>query len=188
MNPVEERFRKRYGVHDEFILCAGRKDRTKNTHLLIEYFKEYKRRKKRNVKLILIGKGSVDKEVGGNKDIIDIGFLPAEELEDAMAAACVVCQPSTNESFSRVIMEAWLCQTPVLVSGDCAVTAQHCRTSNGGLYYRSYFEFEECIEYFMDNRDVSNILAENGRQYVLENFKWSTIVDRFKNEVLANLR
>ena len=55
----------------------------------------------------------------------DLGYLDAAEKAAAYAAATVVCQPSVNESFSIVLMEAWLAGTPVLVHARCAVTTHH---------------------------------------------------------------
>ena len=45
----------------------------------------------------------------------DLGYLDPAGKAAAYAAATVVCQPSVNESFSIVLMEAWLAGTPVLV-------------------------------------------------------------------------
>jgi hypothetical protein len=39
-----ERFRKKYGIKEDFILYAGRKDHGKMVHILLKYFEEYKKR------------------------------------------------------------------------------------------------------------------------------------------------
>ena len=40
------------------------------------------------------------------------------------------------ESFSIVIMESWLCGTPILVNAHCPVTVEHCQNSQGGLFFK----------------------------------------------------
>jgi glycosyltransferase involved in cell wall biosynthesis len=175
-----KRFREEYDITNEFILYAGRRERGKNVPLLIDYFCKYKENTGNNLKLILIGSGVVEIPRKYKTEIIDLSFIPKQDKYDAYAAATVLCQPSVNESFSIVIMESWLCGTPVLVHADCAVTKDHCIKSNGGLYFSNYEEFEEGINFYLDNPELSNKMAENGRIYVEDNYDWNMIVDRYK--------
>lgn len=175
-----QRFRDKYNINDDFILYAGRREAGKNISLLIEYFCKYKSSSCSNLKLILIGKGEVAIPNEYKNDIIDLGFVPLQDKFDAYAAATLFCMPSLNESFSIVIMEAWLCSTPVLVHADCEVTKDHCIKSNGGLYFSNYDEFEECLQYFLINPEKRNLIAQNGKEYVLMNYRWEIIVERYK--------
>ena len=99
---------------------------------------------------------------------------------NAMAAAELLCQPSHNESFSLVIMESWLCGRPVLVHAKCAVTRDFARRSNGGLYFKDYFEFEGCVQYLLSHPEAAKTMGENGGQFVRENFDWDVIVEKYK--------
>ena len=174
-----ERFRKKYKIEYPFILYAGRKDKGKNVDTLLQYFQEFKSRNKTNLKLVLIGGGKIDTPVGIKNDVIDLGFIDIQDKYDAYAAAEILCQPSKNESFSLVIMESWLCKTPVLVHDDCAVTKNFAIETNGGLYFKNYFEFEGAVNYLCNHPDEKAQMAENGRRYVLDNFSWDVIVDRY---------
>jgi glycosyltransferase involved in cell wall biosynthesis len=181
------RFRQKYQLEGDFILYVGRKDPTKGTDQLLEYFCHYlaQTRNKQDLKLILIGKGSISVPRGLETRIIDLGYLPQQDKYDAYTAAISLWQPSINESFSYVLMEAWLCHTPVLVNGHCAVTRDHCLLSQGGLYYRNYFEFEESLNYLVNDMELRQNLAIRGRRYVQANHSWDTIIRRFQNEVLT---
>ena len=97
-----------------------------------------------------------------------------------MAAAALLCQPSHNESFSLVIMESWLCGRPVLVSSQCAVTKDFAKRSNGGLYFKDYFEFEGCVQYILQNPEAAAELGANGGAFVRENFEWDVIVEKYR--------
>lgn len=169
-------FRDKYRINDPFILYAGRKAAGKRVDELIRHFIRYKERNPSGLKLVLIGGGEIDTP---SADIVDLGFVPAQDKYDAYAAASVFCNPSQFESFSLVIMESWLAQVPVLVNGRCAVTSDFARKTNGGLYYSSYYEFEGCLNYLFANPAVSRQMGRSGREFVLENFSWDAITKKY---------
>jgi glycosyltransferase involved in cell wall biosynthesis len=179
-----ERFRKKYKIRDPFILYAGRKDSGKNVSLLLDFFRRYKRDTHSVIKLVLIGGGYIGIPPESRDDIINLGFVDRKDVVDAYAAATIFCQPSVNESFSIVIMEAWLCATPVLVHGNCAVTRDFCVKSNGGLYFTNYLEFNEAVQFLLDHQRVRDKIGKSGKHFVLDNFSWETIVKNYKKELL----
>ncbi|MDO5403592.1 MAG: glycosyltransferase family 4 protein [Eubacteriales bacterium] len=177
-----ERFKEKYHIKDPYIIYAGRKDSAKNINTLIQYFAEFKKRNEEefgNLKLILIGGGKIEGSDCVSTDVIDLGFVDIQDKYDACAGAELLCQPSKNESFSIVIMESWLCERPVLVNSACKVTTNFAQESNGGLYFKDYFEFEGALKYVMNNPQKAKQMGLNGRQYVLDNFKWDIIIERF---------
>ena len=171
-----KRFREKYQMNEPFILYAGRKDKGKNVDTLLQYFDEYKKRNANDMKLVLIGGGNIDIPEDVSHDVIDLGFVDKQDKYDACAAATLLCQPSHNESFSLVIMESWLCQRPVLVSGACEVTKRFAIDTNGGLYFNNYFEFEGAVNYILQNEDTAIQMGENGCKYVKNHFAWDVIV------------
>ena len=176
-----ERFRNKYGIKDDFILYAGRKDTGKMVHVLIKYFDEYKKRQSSKLKLVLIGGGKIDmpEHLVRSGDIIDLGFIDIQDKYDAQAAALTLCQPSQFESFSLVIMESWLNRRPVMVNAKCEITRNFASVTNGGLYFDNYFEFEGALNYLVNHPDIADQMGENGRNYVLSNFAWDVIVERY---------
>jgi len=179
-----KRFQKKNGINDEFLLYAGRREIGKNVPMLVDYFIKYKKENDNNLRLILIGNGEVNIPRSQNKNIIDLGFVPIQDKYDAYSAATVLCQPSVNESFSIVIMESWLCGTPVLVHANCEVTRDHCIKSNGGLYFNNYEEFKECINFYRMNPHLARKMGNNGRDYVINNYAWNKVVEKYKTFLL----
>jgi glycosyltransferase involved in cell wall biosynthesis len=175
-----ERFLRERGLEGPFLLYAGRREGGKNTGMLIEYFRTYRDRTGSGLKLVLIGTGDVPLKARDRGSIFDFGFVPSREKLDAMAASTAFCQPSTNESFSIVLMESWLAGRPVLVHGDCAVTRDHAERSNGGLWFDDYLTFEECLNRLIERPREAAAMAAAGRNYVLENYSWSAVLDRFE--------
>ena len=178
-SPDAARFRAKFNIKGPFLIYIGRRDATKNTPLLVKLFESYKRDEKRDLKLIFLGAGSIAVPPKIRRDVVDLGFVPAQDKFDACAAALALVQPSVNESFSIVIMEAWLCGAPALVHADCAVTREHCVASNGGLYFGSYLEFREMVNLLLDEPRVRQRLAQDGASYVRANYRWDQIIERF---------
>ncbi|MDR2650644.1 MAG: glycosyltransferase family 4 protein [Clostridiales bacterium] len=173
-------FIKKYKISKPFILYAGRKDEGKNVSLLIKYFAKYKSyNKESNLYLVLIGGGKISIPSSVINDIFDLGFLSTQDKYDAYTSAKILCQPSINESFSLVIMESWLCYCPVLVHSDCSVTKYFTKAANGGLYFSTYMEFEACVNYILNNKDVAELMGEQGKHFVLENYAWEVIIKKY---------
>ncbi len=179
--PDAEAFRSKFGIEGPFVIYAGRKDEGKNVHTLVKYFAEYIKRRDTDLKLVLIGGGSIElpAELVKQGRIIDLGFVDLQDKYNGQAAAEFLCQPSRNESFSLVIMESWLCGRPVLVHSGCAVTKNFVSESNGGLYFGDYFEFEGCTDWFMENKEKAKLMGMNGGSYVRSNFAWDVIVNKY---------
>jgi glycosyltransferase involved in cell wall biosynthesis len=173
-----DRFRRKYGLEMDFLLYVGRREWGKNVDQLAEYFARYINRTSRDdLRLVLVGRGEVriPKEV--RHLVVDLGFLDETDKHDAFAAATVVCQPSLWESFSRLLMEAWLGRTPVLAYGGCAVTAYHVRGAEGGLLYEDATEFEVALSVLLEQPELRARMGASGREYVLARYRWDDVID-----------
>lgn len=171
------RFRAASGVRDPYLLYVGRLDRGKNTHVVLAYAREWARRRGGAERLVLLGRGPLP--VPRDEPAFVAAGTPDEQGKmDACAGALLLCQPSVNESFSRVIMESWLNEVPVLVHAGCAVTVGHCRRSGGGLWFRDFFEFSEAADLLAGDPGLRLRLGEAGRRYVLAECSWDTVCAR----------
>ena len=112
--------------------------------------------------------------------MLDLGLLSDRERDDAMAAASAYVQPSTLESFSRTVMEAWLAGTPVVANRGSAVVRWHCERSGAGLLYDDDAELEQCLRFVAEAPDAAAALAKPGRDYVLDNYTWPVTLDRME--------
>lgn len=176
-----EQFRKKFKLKSPFVLYAGRREEGKNTLLLIRYFCNYIHKTERDLKLVLIGSGEVKIPRRFRRYIVDLGLVSLQNKHDAYAAADFLCQPSVNESLSIVLLESWLQGTPALVHADCAVTRDHCIRSNGGLFFRNYAEFHECLDFLLSNPEINRKMGQNGRKYVEKNFCWDKVLTRLES-------
>ena len=92
-------------------------------------------------------------------------------------------QPSTNESFSRTIMEAWLAETVVVASGASDVVTWHCERSGGGLVYADELELGQCLRFVAEAPEKAAQLARKGRDYVLANYRWPSVLDAMERSL-----
>ena len=187
-SPSGEAFRNKFEISSPYILYAGRREILKNTRLLIEYFRAFKNHQGTDLKLLFIGTGEIDLNKQDRDNIIDLGYLSEEDKWNAYAGALAFCQPSTNESFSIVLLEAFLAGTPGLVNAFCPVTLEHCLKSAGGFYFQDYFEFEESLLYLMDNPETAAAMGANGRRYVRDYFSWKDVLDRLEDGIADCLK
>lgn len=174
-----ERFRATYQISGPFILYAGRQVIGKNLPLLVTYFKAFQTRHPEwaDLKLVLIGKGDLD--YTDEPGIVSLGFIPADDKMDAYAAATACAMLSINESFSIVIMEAWLQKTPVLVSADCAVTRDHVADSDGGYAVSDESSFAHALSALLSDHKHRDQMGSKGRAYVLEHYTAEKVTQHF---------
>ncbi len=162
-----------------FILYSGRKETGKNLDLLIEGFESYcVEEPDEDLYLVIIGSGSIDFRQELPARVLDLGFVSEETKEALMRQAMFLCQPSVNESFSIVMMEAWLRGTACVVHADCAVTRDHVVRSGGGLFFSNVGEFCAVVSELVANPDLCSNLARAGQSYVENEYSWDAVLNR----------
>lgn len=171
------RLRAQTGLDVPLVLYVGRREPGKNTPLLLRHWARYVAERQTDATLLLVGPGDAGALPPQTRDL---GFVPRQTKYDALAAADCFVMPSVNESFSIVTMESWLAGTPVLVNGACAVTKEHVLRSNGGLYFDNYDEFAGALDRLLGDRPLARQLGAQGRRYVQANYRWETIVARYR--------
>lgn len=176
---LADRFREKYHILSPFILYAGRKDAGKGIDQLITFFEEYRKKSPSDIKLVLIGGGTVSVSKPLKKDVIDLGFVDTQDKYDACAAALCLCQMSEHESFSLVIMESWLCGRPVIVSKRCAVTNDFVERFHGGYAVESAEEFCEAVDKLIQDPEMAAKMGQNGRNHVAEAFNRDVVTRKY---------
>lgn len=167
-------------TQERFVLYLGRRDATKNTNLVVEAYQLFKQNSPdSNLKLVLAGPGNTSYDsVDG---VIDLGLV-AEAEKSALLAHCVALfQPSRNESYSRVIMEAWFYEKPVAAHRDCLATALAVKSAQGGWLAATPSEWQELFAQ-IDTLEPAQ-LAEygaNGKKYAQDHASWDQIIQRYE--------
>jgi len=170
-------FRQKYQIYGDFILYVGRIQKEKGCDELFDFYSALPLKMRSRYPLVLIGKSAMP--IPENEHIIPVGFVSDEMKYSAMCAAELLIMPSKFESLNMVILESWLCETPALVNGHCDVLREHCRRSNGGLWYTNIDEFELCLESIIVDDQLSRRLGKNGKSYTEKKYNWDKIKNRY---------
>lgn len=166
-----------------YIVSVGRVDEHKGSKMLAAYFATYKQRHPGPLALALVGPVSV--ELPPHPDIVVTGPVDEADKWDIVRDALVAVSPSALESFSLVVVEAWVDRVPVLVNGACGPTREHAERSGGGLWFTSYPEFEAVLDRMVSDPGLRTGLGERGRAYVDADFQWPVLIARYDRFLTA---
>ena len=133
----------KYSLPRKFVLYVGDVNYNKNIMVLAEACEKVK------IPLVIVGKQAVSTNVNFDHTenipfrkfldkyqddalVMRLGFVPDEDLKVIYSLATLYCQPALYEGFGMIVLEAFACETPVLIaktqalveiSGDAAMTA-----------------------------------------------------------------
>ncbi len=163
-----------------FVLYLGRRDRTKNTPLLVRAFEQFKAANPRSdLQLVLAGPGS--DSLASADGVHDLGLVSNEIKDSLLTYSLAVAQPSHNESFSRAIMEAWSLGRPVLAQRDCLATAGAVKDSGGGWLAATESEWAQLFARIA-GATGEELAARGalGRAYADEQADWDKVIARYE--------
>ncbi len=161
-----------------YLVSVGRVDAHKGSTMLAEFFTQFKERHPGPLALALVG--PVTARIPSHPDIVVTGVVSEQDKGDIVRDALVSVSPSALESFSLVVLEAWMASTPVVVNATCAPTREHCERSGGGLWFGSYPEFEAVLERLLADAPLRAHLAARGAAYVARHYQWPVLIERYR--------
>lgn len=174
-------FRARHGIDGPFVLYAGRREGAKGWEWLLDAFAAAVTRHDLDLRLVTVGTGEVRPPDAVADRVVDLGFVPTSERDDAFAAAAAYVQPSSLESFSRTAMEAWLAGTLLVANARSEVVRWHCERSGAGLTFDGAEELVAALRFVAEEPDAAAALAAHGRDYVLAHYTWDAVLDRVES-------
>ena len=160
-----------------YLVSVGRVDEHKGSKMLAAFFAAYKERHPGPLALALVG--PVAFELEPHPDIVITGTVSEPDKWDIVRDALVAVSPSALESFSLVVLEAWVDRVPVVVNGTCGPTREHCERSGGGLWFTSFPEFEAVIDRLVHDDLLRATLGQRGRAYVDRFYEWPVLIERY---------
>jgi glycosyltransferase involved in cell wall biosynthesis len=141
----------------------------------------------RKVRLLISGEGTYRKELeqlvgqlGLQDHVTFLGSTPHAHMPRLYAAADVVVGTSfASETFGMALCEALACERPVLAS-DWLGFQEVVVDGESGLIVpaQDAGALAAAIERMLDNRELSQQLARQGRRRVHELFTWEAVTDR----------
>jgi glycosyltransferase involved in cell wall biosynthesis len=169
-------------INSRYVLYLGRRDPTKNVDLLVKAYHNFRRhRHKADLGLVLSGPGN--KTYAGECDgLIDLEFVSEKEKCALLKNCEALFQPSRNESYSRVIMEAWLFCKPVVVHKGCLATSIPVKRTQGGWIADTLDEWENMFhQVFQKSSDELADMGEKGYDYARKHADWDQVIRRYQD-------
>ncbi|MEY2558432.1 MAG: hypothetical protein QOE34_1857 [Verrucomicrobiota bacterium] len=166
--------------NDRFLLYLGRKDEGKNTPLLLRAFRRFRAvRPNCDLRLVLAGNGTAI--LNGSEGVKDLGLVSEEKKRELLRGCTALVQPSQKESFSRVMMEAWLHGKPVAAHACCLATAIPVKKARAGWLADSEEEWAKLfVELDRASEKDLRQLGENGRNYAASAADWDLVMQRYE--------
>lgn len=160
-----------------FVLCLGRVDEGKGAHWLARAFAAYKQQRPGPLALVLAG--PVAQPVPPHPDVLVPGFVDDAVKWGLLRGASLLVNPSANESFSFVVLEAWLAGTAVVVHAGCPATREHAEVSGGGVWVDGAATLWAAFDRLLADDAARRSLAAAGGRYVRARYTWDAVVTRY---------
>jgi glycosyltransferase involved in cell wall biosynthesis len=167
------RFRRRFGIEGPFLLYLGRIEPAKGCDRLLADYARFRAARRQAPPLVLVGGAFMP--IPEQPGVRALGFVDEETKWDALAACHALVMPSSYESLSIVLLEAWSVGRPVLVNQACAVLVGQTRRARGGLWYASGEEFAAALDRLLDPALAAQ-LGRQGQLHVRDEVSWERIV------------
>ena len=164
-----------------YFIYIGRIDPGKGSDLMLSHFIRYKTETSSKVKLVLIGKASI--EIPKHEDIVYLGFVD-EDLKLAMLKnSKALIMPSEHESLSLVTLESLAYGIPVIVNGASEVLVNHVVQSKAGQVFTDYNSFQAALNFFLADEVAMQYIPEMAKAYVANNYSWKIVLEKINRAI-----
>ncbi|MFW9991875.1 MAG: glycosyltransferase [Candidatus Odinarchaeota archaeon] len=154
------------------ILYVGRVEVEKNLDILFDAYLKLKKENQK-INLHIIGDGAqlpeLKEKYGKGSDIVFYGRMTQSELPYHYSRAHVFVNPSVTETFGNTVVEAALCNTPVIAARAGGHVDTVNDTFNGLLFDPSDpLDLYNKLRSVLENSSLHQRLRENSRKFGLE--------------------
>ena len=181
------RVRREFNAEDAFLLLVvGRLHPEKGYEYLFEAMADIVRRVRRNVLLLIAGKGTFEEEfrarvrsLGIDSNVRFLGFRA--DIPDLMAASDLVVLPSVAEAFGLVLTEALYLGTPVVATRVGGIPEIVDDGTDGVLVPAGDSRsLADAIVTLLKDEGKRRGMAGKGRTKVIERFQFETMVRAYE--------
>lgn len=149
------------------------------------------------IKLLIVGKGSLEaelrtkaKDIGIDGDTVFTGYIPPDEIPFYQNMLSIAVFPSLKESFGVSVAEAMACEKPVVVTNVGGLPEVVENGVTGLIVPPANAEkLAEAIEKLIVNQELRITLGKQGRQRVEKLYNWENnlaAMTSIYNEVLTD--
>ncbi len=175
---------KKFRINSPYIIYLGEISEQKCCDRLIQFFRQYKRVFRNDLKLVLAGKEQM--KFPRDRNIFSIGCVGEEEKYALLEKSLCLVLPSFSDGFPVSMLEAFMLKKPVLASAHCEAYKEHCLKSDAGLFFYGEIDFLECLDLLYNNKELCEALGKNGEKYTDGCYQWNSVLSKltkFLNEL-----
>ena len=191
-------FRQKQNIGDrKVVMFLGRINWIKGIDFLVESI-ALLAKQRQDVVLVIVGpddgyKQALEKHInnlGIQDSVLFTGFLSGTDKLSALVDADVLVQPSIYEQGARPSLEAILCDTPVIVSGNTGAGEDIRKMDAGYLVEHGDIDgLKGAIQYIFDNPDEVRTKTQKAGEYIRTNQSLAAQAEKFEKlyeEVIEN--
>jgi glycosyltransferase involved in cell wall biosynthesis len=183
--PTEtDRVRLKYGLPDQYVYYPANPWQHKNHARLMAALRLLRARPGEAPWLVLSGRLAHEKRdslslaiaAGVEDRVLDLGFVPDEDLPALYSAASVMVFPSLFEGFGIPLIEAMACGCPIAASNAASIPEV---TGGAALLFDPFDpeQMAEALHQALNDPDLRQTLVARGHAQ-LPRFAWDTIVSQ----------
>lgn len=174
------------------ILFVGRLHRVKQVDLLIRAFLHL-HEVDPSIHLYILGDGEERQQVctltnslGLSGNVHFLGFVDRRTVFEMMKQSDVLVLPSKVEGNPRVLIEAMMCETPIVATNAPGIRdiVQHMK-SGYLVDHTQPKELAQAIEYILRNKHASANMVKCAHTFVKQNFSKESVLERIRSEVVS---
>ena len=132
--------------------------------------------------LHLVTAGEISSDLRGLPRVVQLGQIDDDDRWALIRGALALVSPSTSESLSLVVLEAWVAGRPVVVNRACDVTDVHVQRSAGGasIDFGDPPSGAAALVAAIASRSARADSAARGAAYVRSRYRWQPVVDAYE--------
>jgi glycosyltransferase involved in cell wall biosynthesis len=188
--PAANGFRERYSIpaQSPVVLFLARVNKIKGVDFLVASFNEV-RKTLRDAVLVIVGPddgylAEIKRQIaqfGLDTQVRFTGYLAGSDKLEAYQSASVYVLPSAYEMFAITLLESLACGTPIIATDRCGL-ADFVRQNDLGsiVTYGDVPGLRDEIVNILQAPAQAQGRARAGRDYVLANFGWEQIVEKWE--------
>jgi len=190
--PPKGAFKKKFNIPEDkkIILYVGRIHKIKGIDFLVKAY-AYLINKMNFRDAILVIAGPDDGYLGEVKSLVhNLGALGSVILTGSLSErdkikayndASIVAYLGPSEPYGLVSLEAAACKTPVIVAQGTPMAEVVNRGKFGySIKYGDVASLAFALRNILNNEEFAKNLGRNGRIYILNNFDWSKIIEKYE--------
>ncbi len=168
-------------IKGSYFLYLGKKCEEKNTHALLKYFDTFSKTHDSALKLVLAGQETLP-FIPKSDQILDLGAVSEEKKWNLLKHCSFLINPSENESFSRVIYEAWQVKKPIMIhQGSQAMYRALIDSDHAGWAFKNEDDFVTLLSHVSKISDSElAVLGKKGFVYGKKIADWDAVIERYR--------